>query len=130
MNNKDTYVVCACENVKIDKYYEDVTNMEDFEYKHIMWYQHSELRNRMLHFCTSISREQYDNIGGFDRRYMYGVGVDDVDFLKKVQDSGMPITIRDDLVTLHQDHGKQQDFIPDHNRLWNINKNLYSAIHG
>jgi GT2 family glycosyltransferase len=130
MNEKDTYVVCACENVKIDKYYEDVTNIEDFEYKHLMWYQHSEHRNRMLHFCSSISREQYDNIGGFDRRYMYGVAVEDVDFLEKIKNWGLPISIRDDLVTLHQDHGKQQDFIPNYDRLHKINQNLFNAIHG
>jgi GT2 family glycosyltransferase len=130
MKDKDTYVVCACENVKIDRYYEDVTNMDDFKYEHIMWYQHSKHRNRMLHFCTAISREQYDKIGGFDRRYMYGAAVEDVDFVEKVKKSGMPIIVRDDLVTLHQDHGKAQDIIPNYDKLWNINKNLYSAIHG
>ena len=128
--NRDNYVVCACENVSIDRYYETVQDMDSFDYKHIMWYQHSVHRNRMLHFCTAISREQYDNIGGFDRRYMYGAGVEDVDFIEKVKDWGIRIVVRDDLVTLHQDHGKAQDIIPNYDRLHNINKNLYSAIHG
>ena len=81
MKDKDTYVVCACENVKINRYYEDIEDINTFKYEHIMWYQHSEHRNRMLHFCTAISRDNYNKIGGFDRRYMYGAGVEDVDFL-------------------------------------------------
>jgi hypothetical protein len=128
--DRDTYVVCACENVKIDKYYENVTDINTFEYEHIQWYQHSEHRNLMLHFCTAISRDQYDNIGGFDRRYMHGAGVEDVDFIFKIQEWGSPIVVRDDLVTLHQDHKLVKNYIPDHSRLWDINKNLFSAIHG
>jgi GT2 family glycosyltransferase len=128
--DKNVYIVCACENVKIDRYYETVQDMDKFKYEHLMWYQHSEHRNRLLHFCTSISREQYDKIGGFDRRYMYGAAVEDVDFVEKVKKSGMPIIVRDDLVTLHQDHGKAQDIIPDYDRLHKINQNLFNAIHG
>jgi GT2 family glycosyltransferase len=84
----------------------------------------------LLHFCTSISREQYNKIGGFDKRYMYGAAVEDVDFVEKVKKSGMTIIVRDDLVTLHQDHGKAQDIIPDYDRLHKINQNLFNAIHG
>lgn len=130
IKENDYYVVCACENVKIDRYYEDVINMDDFKYEHLMWYQHSEHRNRLLHFCTAISRDQYDNIGGFDRRYRYGAGVEDVDFVEKVKKWGLPIIVRDDLVTLHQDHGQAQSIIPNYDRLHKINQNLFSAIHG
>ena len=123
------YVVCACENAIFDKYYEHVQDVSAFVYKHLSWYQHSEHRNRMLHFCTAISRKNYDKIGGFDKRYMYGAGVEDVDFLEKVKKNGIRIEVRDTMETIHQDHGLAQTIIPDYDRLWNINKNLFSAIH-
>lgn len=128
--NKNAYIICACENIKIDKYYEHVTDMDMFEYEHLMWYQHSEHRNRMLHFCTAISRENYDKIGGFNRRFSKGMGCEDVDFREKVKKSDMRIVLRDDLVTLHQDHGKAEDNFPDYKKFWKINNDLLYEIHG
>jgi hypothetical protein len=128
--NNHIYVVAACENAKFDKYYEHIDDIKTFQYEHLSWYQHSEHRNRMLHFCTAISRKNYDEVGGFDKRYMYGAGVEDVDFLEKVKKNNIRIEVRDTMETIHQDHGYAQDIIPDFERLWQINKNLYSAIHG
>lgn len=119
--DENIYIICSCENIENYKSF--------YEYKHLTWYQHSKHRNRMLHFCTAISKENYFKIGGFDKRYRYGAGVDDVDFIEKVKKSNLKIIVRDDLETLHLDHGLAQDIIPDYDKLWKINKDLFKEIH-
>jgi len=96
--NDDTYVVCACESV-------------DENMNHIIWYQHSKLNNRMLHFCSAITRDKYFKLGGFDEAFDGFCGYDDDDFLRTVKHSGMKIICRDDLIVQHIEHdrGHQKD---------------------
>ena len=50
--NKNCYIICACEAVNPDK-------------THFSWYQHSIHMNRMLHFCTAISKRNWLRTNGF-----------------------------------------------------------------
>lgn len=96
------YVVCGCMHVVTTA--RPIRRMEEFEFKEKMWYQHSQHRNRQLHFCSSLSREGWDRIGGFGGYDPRRVAKDDVWFHGKVKGAGIPIVTRDDLLVYHQQH--------------------------
>ena len=104
--NKDpnVYVVCACESIR--EFRQFIKRFDELGGAHHRWYQHSEHRNVMYHFCNAISRDNYFKTGGFDERYALGMGYDDNDFLKSVLSSGIKVILRDDLHTVHQWHGR------------------------
>lgn len=109
--NPDQYVVCACKAVdKNDKFFR--------------WYQHSEHRNRMYHFCTAIPREHYFKIQGFDERYTIGISYDDNAFIDSIIKSGITIKTRDDLIVTHLWHHKTRP--KNFRELLNRNKQIYS----
>jgi len=90
----EAYVICACHSLKADGSYH-------------MWYQHSEHRNVNYHFCSALLRESYFNrVGGFNEQYTQGYGYDDNSFLLRVQNAGIQIINRDDLLTHHLWHEK------------------------
>jgi hypothetical protein len=109
--NPDQYVVAACESLKKSG-------------DHHMWYQHSQHNNRMFHFCTSLSRLKYDEIGGFDENYAKGYCFDDDDFIRKIQQANIFIKIRDDLLTFHQYHDRHV-MDKDYRKLWKINRDYF-----
>jgi len=106
----DGYIVCACKALKQNG-------------KMHMWYQHSVERNLKYHFCTVINRRNYIKIGGFDERYTPGWGYDDNSFIFKVTQSGVPISVRDDLLVSHQWHEKTQP--SNYRLLLKRNRNLF-----
>jgi len=90
---KDVYVVCACKAL---------THTGKMK----MWYQHSEHRNAQYHFCTALSAENYNKVGGFNEEYTSGYGYDDNSFRDRIKRAGIPFINRDDLLTIHQWHEK------------------------
>jgi hypothetical protein len=56
-----------------------------------------------LHFCSMLSRELYEAVGGFSEEYRDGQGYDDNDFLWKLHEAGASFRILDDCVTDHID---------------------------
>jgi len=122
--NRGAYVVCACESSAFNSEY--IKRFEDFEYKHHMWYQHTEHRNFKYHFCTAISREIYFRIGGFDKDYAKGIAYDDNDFIDCVEcDGKLNVVVRDDALTVHQKHAREHTKLPDYKVLLDRNKKLY-----
>ena len=107
---KDVYVVCACLSLKEDGNFH-------------MWYQHSVHRDLRYHFCSAISKENYFKIDGFDERYTKGYGYDDNSFRDKVINAGIPFSIRDDLLVIHQHHKKVRP--KNYKQLLQRNKQLY-----
>jgi len=100
----DIYVIFGCESaVGCSK---DIKKFEDFKYSHHMWYQHASYNNRMLHFCSAISRKNYDKIEGFDENYRFGVAYDDDDFRNKVKAHNLPIFLDDNSYVVHIDHDR------------------------
>ncbi len=91
--NQKAYVICACMSLGPDGNF-------------VEWYQHSAYSNRKLHFCSSIAKENYIKIGGFDEQYTEGIAYEDDDFVKKVEHSNLQIVLRDDLVTSHLHHSR------------------------
>lgn len=113
------YVVCACEAVaRVSMPHDDMAGLA---YKHVDWYQHSKHHNPMLNFCTAISRNNYNRIGGFDPAYSGGLGYADNDFINKIKAAGLPLVVRDDMIALHLEHpvthGAQRKELVRRNRL-------------
>ena len=100
---KDVYIVCACKFLLKDK-----KNRQELEkhFPRLLWYQHSRYRNKLYHFCSCLSKDQFISIGGFDEHYKNGVGYDDDDFREKVRFASILIIAADDLIVLHQEHEK------------------------
>jgi hypothetical protein len=107
--SKNVYVACACLSVR----HFEVNSLDDFKtgikYRTIEWYQHSEHTPRKLNFCTAISRENYDRIGGFDENYANGYARADDDFVRLIEEARIPIVQRDDLLTLHIEHPREYE---------------------
>jgi hypothetical protein len=104
--DKDAYVVCACKE------------------RH-GWLQHTRYNNRMLHFCSAISKENYIKLGGFDENYSKGISYDDDDFLMKVKHAGLRIVCDDSMVTEHQEHSR--DYIFNSPSLVKINQQYFMS---
>lgn len=122
-----TYVVCACQHItKCD--------LPDGRFEHMTfmpgpWFQHSEHKNKMLNFCTAMSKYDYIRVGGFDERYAEGYAYADDDFRDRVLAAGMRVVLRDDLLVLHQEHKKFHSYVSrgEYKRRHTRNRLLYEA---
>jgi len=111
--NSNCYVVCSCINV---------IQCASKDFVQQQWLQHSIHNNRLLHFCSCISRENYIKIGGFDEEYAKGIAYDDDDFRNTVQINNIQIIPRDDLLIYHISHDVKYQYNVD---LWNVNAKYY-----
>ncbi len=82
---------------------------------HNRWYAHSSITSKAnaalgrlplpegsgLHFCTMLYRQFFDEVGGFDKEYREGQGVEDNDFLWSLWEAGAIFRMRDDLMVEH-----------------------------
>jgi len=120
--DKNKYYVCACrsrkfENPIFEKY------KDHFEGEMIEWYQHSKFRNVKFHFCSAMSRDNFAKVGGFDERYLGGIGFDDENFLQRVKSKNINIVTVDDLVTTHIDHDRE--YVKKFSDLIEVNRKLF-----
>ena len=110
------YVVSTARNVK------NLVVGDKITYKHVGWYAHPEKRNVPLHFCSVISKEVYNTIGGFDEEYIKGIAYEDTDFIKILEKHDITIDFTTKSSVLHQEHPKNYR----NQKLWNINKAYYN----
>lgn len=102
--DKDGYVVCGAQSWKGCS--KGIETVEEFNGTFHRWFQHSKHWNRLFHFCSAMSKETYDFIGGFDERFGEGYGYEDDDFRDRIVEAGIKIIMKDDLVVVHQEHEK------------------------
>lgn len=122
--DKNNYIICSCQSVAFKN--QVIEKFEDYkECTRIQWYQHSKGLNRLLHFCSSLSRENFIHVGGFDEQYSEGIAYDDDSFRERILVNKIPIILRDDLVTLHIEHSRQ--YVADHQHLYARNEELWKA---
>lgn len=108
--NPDKYIVCGCQD-------ETMPNG---------WRHHSVHHPSRFHYCSALSKENYERIGGFDEKYSEGIAYDDNDFLCKILfDGKMTLVERDDLVVIHQLHDKEHMKLPNRRELWLKNRNYF-----
>lgn len=85
------------------------------------WYQHSEHRNRQLHFATLMHIDDWYKVGGMPREYENSVGKEDVEFLRRVKEKGIQVVSQDNMLFYHQNHyGGLYENGHDGFRKWNV----------
>lgn len=67
------------------------------------WYNHSLHRPVAYHFCTAITKDKLNYLGGFDERLSLGIAYDDDDLLKRVK-GVLEVVFVDNHIVLHQNH--------------------------
>lgn len=126
--NENVYIVCACRNVTPSTL-EYISSSEIHKVILRTWYQHTQHNNRAFHWCSAISKLNYDKIGGFDEKFKYGIGFDDNDFRDTVLQSEIPFVFRDDIVIFHTNHESINQVTgligQESRRLFFINKEYY-----
>ena len=116
------YVMCSCQAVHFNN--PVIASFDDYnKCRWDMWYQHSQHNNRMLHFCSAISRENFLKVGGFDERYCRGIAYEDDSLRERIRLNNIPLIYRDDLITLHIEHSRQ--YLYDNKVLHDLNRDLY-----
>lgn len=92
------------------------------------WYNHPIHRPVGYHFCSAITREDLDKVGGFDERYANGVAFDDDAFIREVKRKGISVQITTNPYVIHQFH---THFSYDDPNVWKplhaINQSLYGS---
>ncbi len=68
------------------------------------WYQHSKYNPVAFNFCAAITKQDLDDLGGFDTRYAYGIAKDDKEFILRVRRKGMVVNYVDSPFVIHQWH--------------------------
>lgn len=91
------------------------------------WYNHPAHRPVGYHFCSAITAGNLRKLNGFDDRYAYGIGYDDVDFISRVRNMGLRVEITDDPFVYHQWHYASKNNSPF---LIKKNADLYSELGG
>jgi glycosyltransferase involved in cell wall biosynthesis len=81
-----------------------IKNIKAFDAAHSAWYQHSRYRNELLHFCSAMTKEDLDDLSGFDERFAYGVAKDDREFIIRISRKKMNIVQIDRPFVIHQKH--------------------------
>jgi GT2 family glycosyltransferase len=109
----EVYVVCACDSINPDGSF-------------VMWYQHSVHNNRILHFCTALSKANFKAIGGFSEEYIYGIAYEDDELRARIIKANYPIMYRDDLLVSHIEHSR--DYLTARPDLSEKNKILYKTL--
>ena len=125
-DNSDYYIVCACESGVQDKGKID-SFVDGLAFENKLWYQHSVHRNANLHFCSAMSKKNYNECGGFDDIFSDGYAVEDLDLLDNIYESESLIPFpADELVVYHQPHTaiKPQNWLElnQHNKMVYFNK--------
>ena len=105
--DSNEYIVCACKTTH-----------------EVKWYQHSKYNNRMLHFCSCISKKNWLKLNGFCEWYKNGVAYEDDDWLERIKKAGIKIVCNDELIVEHLEHGRAYS-TPELNEK---NRKLYNYI--
>ena len=108
--------------------FRDVFNMKNTIKYDNFWGVHSSVGN-CIPYCGVIAKEKMDILGGYDERFVNGIGFDDYDFTHRVINLGLKVKIIDDPFAIHQWH-KETNYINtiNHDLLMDLNKNYPDRI--
>jgi glycosyltransferase involved in cell wall biosynthesis len=91
----------------------------------LAWYNHSKYRPKAYHFCSVITKDDLNVLGGFDERYGDGIAYDDDEFLYRVRKIGLQVSIVDYPFVVHQWHQSVNYSHLGGQTLVEKNRNLY-----
>jgi len=139
--NNQTYLNYSCYNISSKATEELTNNSEDF-FKNftpqpfnsdttegnIGWFNHPQHRAVGYHFCSAISKNNLDEMNGFDERFANGIGWDDTEFYFRVSYKGLKFNIIEEPYVIHQYHYYDDKFKSlDVNKLSNLNRMLLNT---
>ena len=139
--NNETYLNYSCYNISSKATEELTNNSEDF-FKNftpqpfnsdttegnIGWFNHPQHRAVGYHFCSAISKNNLDEMNGFDERFANGIGWDDTEFYFRVTYKGLKFNIIEEPYVIHQYHYYDDKFKSlDVNKLSNLNRMLLNT---
>lgn len=87
------------------------------------WYNHSLYRPKAYHFCTAITRNDLQSLGGFDELYALGIAYDDDEFLSRIKKKNLEINFIDEELVLHQNH-----YSPNSNSFQNRDYKMHLTV--
>lgn len=90
------------------------------------WKQHPEYAPSLLHFCACISRDNYNDVGGFDEEFADGYCFEDDAFRDSIRLAGIHIEHLDGAV-YHQSHNMDWKRHTKRNELWHRNRKLWKT---
>lgn len=101
-------------------------------YNYLGWYCHSKHNPHPYHFCSAITRNNMNKLGGFDERYADGIGYEDNEFLDRIMRLKLDVKIIDDISVMHQWHPKVYDLTisEEHSQLYSMNAKLHRRTKG
>jgi hypothetical protein len=123
--DRNLYVVCACQDVSWSGSH--IEDFSSFKCTFIEWYQHTQRNSRLLHFCSAISKENFNAIAGFDEEFKKGIAYEDNDFINRVKRNKIQVIGDDNLLVYHLSHGREYQSDRD---LIDINRKLYVSKWG
>ena len=123
-------------NAQQTEFLTELTDILDYLHKqpqqtvalnHIGWFNHSKYNPKYYHFCSALTRENMNKLGGFDERYANGIGFDDDDLVNRIKRLKLEMVICDELSVIHQWHPTVYDIgISAYNwSLYLMNQSLY-----
>lgn len=125
-NMNNLYIICSCKSVFLEG--NKGGTFKDIKFRTNRWYQHTKFRDVRYHFCTLVSKSDYEKIGGFNEVYCAGIAYDDDNFVKRVQKAGLVMLPRDELVTYHIEHSRSYSITPEeYKKLLVVNRNIWAS---
>ena len=88
------------------------------------WFNHSKHRPMAYHFCSAITKDDLNTLGGFDERYAMGIAYDDDELIRRIRRT-MDVKIIDEPFVIHQYHPHMSYAYPNMRQLHERNKQLY-----
>lgn len=89
------------------------------------YYVHKTIRPGAMHFCTAITRNDLDKLGGFDERFANGYAYDDNEFYDRILRLGLYINFIEMPMVFHQNH---YDSLSKNHLSSPNNSSLYFAV--
>lgn len=91
------------DNFRPEDYMCFATRMGTIDDRPEWWGVRREIGNA-IPYCAVLSKENMDLLGGYDTRFMKGIGYDDYDFFHRVKNLKLEIKIIDEPYVYHQYH--------------------------
>jgi len=106
--------------IDIDKKLDEKNIDEKYGVNFPRWYQHKDISNRCLHFCTVISRNYFEMIDGFSEEYNNGFCFEDDDLIFKIRNilklNVISLNTNKNIGVVHMFHGRNKFVnIPSYN---------------
>lgn len=106
--------------IDIDKNLDEKNIDEKYGVNFPRWYQHKDISNRCLHFCTVISRNYFEMIDGFSEEYNNGFCFEDDDLIFKIKNilklNVISLDTNKNIGVVHMFHGRNKFVnIPSYN---------------